>query len=120
MSASKEKIKEYLERHYKTEKYKNTKRIYKYMSLYGISLEQFNDMYTKQKGVCAICKKPETCLTRSGKTKQLSVDHCHTTKKVRGLLCNSCNNLIGRSKDDMDVLTNAVSYLKNYNEVNKL
>lgn len=87
------------------------------MSLYGITLEEFDALYDQQQGLCAICNKPETCLSRSGKVKTLSVDHCHTTGKVRGLLCNTCNNLIGRSKDDTSILINAISYLQKFNRL---
>lgn len=61
---------------------------------YGISLEQYDQMFEKQNGRCAICGKPETAKFR-GITKRLQVDHCHRSKKVRGLLCNVCNVRLG-------------------------
>jgi hypothetical protein len=72
---------------------------------YGISLEDYTNLFNKQEGVCAICgEAPE------GET--LSVDHCHITNVVRGLLCDSCNNGVGRFKDDPQVLRNAAEYLE--------
>ena len=43
-----------------------------------------------------------------------SVDHCHITKKVRALLCPHCNRLLGCAQDDVQILKNAVGYLKKY------
>ena len=41
-----------------------------------------------------------------------NIDHCHKTNKVRGLLCGYCNNLIGRAKDDVEILKAAITYLE--------
>lgn len=42
----------------------------------------------------------------------LAVDHCHDSGKVRGLLCNNCNNGLGRFMDNIQILKNAVKYLE--------
>lgn len=79
---------------------------------YGINLNQFNKMIIKQNNVCAICNMPETSKEkRTGKIKTLVVDHCHTTKKIRGLLCSNCNKGIGLLKDNKTILINAINYL---------
>ena len=59
-------------------------------------------MEKKQNGVCAIC---------FGKTKKLHIDHCHKTKKVRGILCARCNLALGLFGDQIKYLENAISYL---------
>lgn len=74
--------------------------------LYGISVEQFTEMLTRQNGVCKICHKPE-----SKKKNRLHVDHCHTTGRVRGLLCSKCNAMLGMCGDSAEVLRNAIGYL---------
>lgn len=57
----------------------------------GINENEYNEMFLKQNGVCAICSgKPDT------QWKKLAVDHCHKTGKVRGLLCMVCNTMLGR------------------------
>lgn len=56
---------------------------YKLKTKYNITLEQYNELLTKQNNVCAICKLYNV---RSHE-KNLSVDHCHAAGKVRGLLC---------------------------------
>lgn len=74
--------------------------------------EDYLKMLEKQNSVCAICKKVDMV---NGKQVALSVDHCHTTGKVRGLLCGSCNRGIGLLKDDPNLLNNAISYLQSQN-----
>ena len=56
-------------------------------------------------GCCEIC----------GGTNKLSIDHCHIKNKVRGLLCDACNNLLGRCKDNIDTLRKAINYLNERN-----
>lgn len=79
----------------------------KFLSYYGISLDEFKKLEESQGGVCAICKQKEM----SPRIKYLSVDHDHTTGKVRGLLCSNCNNGLGRFKDSADLLRAAVDYI---------
>ncbi len=72
----------------------------------------YNDyilLNNKQKGLCAICKKPS-------KNKKLALDHCHDKNLVRGLLCYQCNIGIGYLKDDIDILKSAIKYLRKYEE----
>ncbi len=79
---------------------------------YGITLEEYEQMFAAQKGVCAICKNPETKLDiRHGTIKQLAVDHCHNSKKVRGLLCQRCNIGLGRIGDSIEIARAMVTYL---------
>lgn len=60
----------------------------------------------KQDGCCAICNIPEKDLKR-----KLSIDHCHTTGHIRGLLCGRCNTLLGFAKDSTYILKGAIDYL---------
>lgn len=76
----------------------------------GIEKEQYDKLFTLQNGVCAICKKPETAILK-GKVKNLAVDHCHDSSKVRGLLCSKCNTAIGLLNHDVDLLELAQVYL---------
>ena len=78
---------------------------------YGLSIEDWNVLFSKQNGVCAICNQPETVLLR-GKIKRLAVDHCHMTGKVRALLCAKCNKAIGLMKDQPELLRQAAEYLE--------
>ena len=78
---------------------------------YGISPEQYDAMLSAQEGVCAICAGPETRTNREGAPRYLSVDHDHSTGRVRGLLCSTCNRGIGQFGDDVERLRSAVAYL---------
>lgn len=78
---------------------------------YGISLEDFNQMYKDQKGVCAVCKKPEADKNQHN-IMSLSVDHDHETGKVRGLLCHRCNRALGLLNDDLDNVRELFNYRK--------
>ena len=77
---------------------------------FGLSLEQYQEMHDRQDGKCAICGQPETQL-RDGKVKALAVDHCHSTGRIRGLLCSDCNTGIGKLKEDVEILQSAIRYL---------
>jgi len=80
---------------------------------YGVDIVEYERLYEKQKGVCAICKKPETALSsKNNFVKCLAVDHCHKTKKIRGLICMSCNCILGHAKDDIQIFKQAITYLK--------
>lgn len=75
------------------------------ISKYGISLEEYKNLFEKQEGKCAVCKNTQG-------TKKLAVDHCHTSLKVRGLLCTNCNVGLGYFKDSIERLQFAIEYLK--------
>lgn len=76
---------------------------------YGITLEDYNDMFDIQKGVCKICGSEP----RGVGKRALAVDHCHETGKVRGLLCVSCNTLLGKIESNPSLLENIKFYLDN-------
>jgi len=86
-----------------------TKRIIKY----GITLDDYRDMLKKQGGKCAVCGSEIGGRDKWGGFKILAIDHNHTTGKVRGLLCSSCNTSIGFMKDNPELLRKAAQYLEN-------
>lgn len=78
---------------------------------YGITVDEYDRMLAEQDGGCAICgQSPET--QRARFTTYLVVDHCHDTGRVRGLLCEPCNLLLGRWNDDPALLRRAADYLE--------
>ncbi len=79
---------------------------------YGLSLERYREMYEAQGGLCFICGKPETNMTKKGEPRMLAVDHDHKTGTVRKLLCTHCNTLIGLAGDDIARLRAAITYLE--------
>jgi hypothetical protein len=73
---------------------------------YGVTKEFLIELYQKQEGKCKICgTKPST-------QRGLHVDHCHTTGAVRGLLCHGCNTGIGAMKENPEILSKAIEYLR--------
>jgi hypothetical protein len=82
---------------------------------YGITPEMYDELTQKQNGVCASCGKYEVLSNKNGIV-PLSVDHCHVTGKVRGLLCNSCNVALGHLKDDPERIKALLKYLESHNE----
>ena len=79
---------------------------------YGITYEDYEKMLDNQKGCCAICKSRIS----SARTSRLYVDHCHSTMKVRGLLCSSCNHGLGLFKDSPSLMKRAINYLESGKE----
>lgn len=75
-------------------------------NVYGISLEDYDLLYLKQDGCCAICG-----IHQSSIKQRFHLDHCHTTGKIRGLLCQHCNHLLGRARDTRRILQSAIDYL---------
>lgn len=84
-------------------------RAWRTKSKYGLTLEEYDEMLKSQGNLCAICGNLETI------DRAMAVDHDHVTGLVRGILCSNCNNGLGRFKDDIKVLENAIEYLRNHN-----
>lgn len=65
----------------------------------GITLEEYKEA------------QKSTKINNVGQLREFSIDHCHTTGKIRGLLCNSCNTGLGCFKDSSELLQKAIEYL---------
>lgn len=86
------------------ERYRRSIRNQAFKSRYGITHDQYDEMVEAQGGVCALCGKTDK--------RRLAVDHDHSTGRVRGLLCTSCNHLLGRLGDGLAGALRLVEYLK--------
>jgi hypothetical protein len=118
----KEEMREYHKQHYI--KHREEKREYKKqynishrkerrergLKMYGLTPEQYDEMFAKQNGCCAICGKHQKRFKQT-----LNVDHNHITGKIRELLCHSCNSAIGLMKDSKIMLNKALLYLEKHN-----
>ena len=71
---------------------------------FGITEDEFNFLYEKQNGECAICNVKPTGY-------KIHVDHDHVTGQVRGLLCVKCNLALGLFMDEKKLLMKAIDYL---------
>jgi len=94
------------------EKLKLIRLKWKLKHKFKLPLDAYQKMLEAQDGKCAICK---TTVPGRG-NKLFSIDHCHSSCLVRGLLCNNCNSMIGYAKDNSDTLEAGALYLRNRKE----
>lgn len=80
-------------------------------SKYNMTLDQYNQMFDTQRGLCAVCGVPAGDLKRN-----LAVDHNHRTGKIRGLLCFACNSLIGRIEKNPLLIPTMMKYIRTRNK----
>ena len=82
------------------------------LRFFNITKVEYEDLRTKFNDCCGICNMHEKDCW-NGKTRHygLYIDHDHVTGKVRGLLCHSCNLILGHAKDKVDILNSAIDYL---------
>lgn len=80
---------------------------YKRKKIYGITQADYDVMYMKQLGLCACCHEPFVKETPC-------IDHCHKTGKIRGILHNQCNRILGQAQDSIDKLQYAIEYLQKH------
>ena len=74
---------------------------------YGLTTAEYEAKLESQGGVCQICKRPPS----ENSSKKFPVDHDHKTGKIRDILCQSCNHMLGNAKDNPNILQNAIFYL---------
>ena len=104
---NKEKLKDYMSDYVKTDDaiVSRKERRWKEEGI-NISYKEYMQISKKQNDKCKICDKTEEQIGKS-----LSVDHCHTTGSIRGLLCYKCNLALGHLEDSVDRLQKAIDYL---------
>ena len=90
-------------------RFKQKDRLRKYKKLTGIdiTLEQLEELESKNNGKCWICGG-----VNNGRQKNLHMDHDHNTGKVRGMLCHKCNVVLGLVNDNPKILNTMIQYLK--------
>lgn len=97
-------------RYYARDDIRHTKkamRLGSRLKAFGLSISDFDEMFTSQGGKCAICGGT------SGK-RRLSVDHDHATGKVRSLLCTNCNSALGLLGESTERMASAIEYIKKH------
>lgn len=114
--------KTYLKKYFKEANYIYQKRYLKktnYVVNYqrkknGWTKELFNDTLQKQNYRCAICNIDKPSLNNKN---DWHADHNHVTGVARGILCSSCNTLLGRIENkEKDWFEKALKYLDSYNK----
>lgn len=79
---------------------------------YGLILNDWNELFEKQQGCCAICGTHQSELER-----KLFVDHDHTTGKLRGLLCSKCNTALGYLQENINIINSLLGYVQKYKNI---
>jgi hypothetical protein len=93
---------------------KDAVRHYGLKRYYGLSVAEYAEMFRAQDGKCAICRQPELGKDRYGNVRPLAVDHCHSSGRVRELLCYACNSMLGQARDSKESLQAAIAYLEKH------
>lgn len=103
--ANPERLKAYNAKHRteNAEGIKKTTRNYSLRTTYGITLEEYQHIFTAQGNCCAVCQNT---------SRRMHVDHDHTTGRIRGILCHNCNIALGLLQDNEHTLTNLAAYLR--------
>ena len=103
------------------ERYSYNQRKANLLAKYGMDLESFEVMWSGQNGKCALCDVELTTMLYGAGAKNTSttacVDHCHSSGKVRGLLCALCNKALGMFHDVPERLDRAAAYLRKHSEI---
>jgi hypothetical protein len=94
--SNKDRISEYQASYYSRRR--EYRRMLHFKRKYNLTIGQAEEIYSKG---CEIC----------GSFNRLNIDHDHTSGKVRGCLCNKCNQAIGLFTDNVDLLGRAINYL---------
>jgi hypothetical protein len=79
---------------------------------YHMTLEEYDVLFEKQRGLCAACGLPESSRSVNGTIQPLSVDHNHVTYVTRGLLCKDCNTALGHLQDNSERIHMLFTYAK--------
>lgn len=95
--------------HRNKEQRQKESRNYTMLRKFGIGVKEYNQMFARQQGCCAICGQHQEELSM-----RLAIDHNHETGDVRSLLCGECNLGLGKFKDKPELLRQAAQYLESW------
>ena len=98
-------IRKHIELRKSNPEYKKQIRELYFKRAYGISSSIKDELLEKQNNCCAICENLPI------NPKNLHLDHCHATNKLRGVLCSKCNQALGLFNDSTALLKKAITYL---------
>ncbi len=109
-------VREYAIKH--PERTYRQKRAFQLRRDYELTMQEYDQLLASQNGVCAICHQQEVVkAVKTGAVLPLSVDHDHTTGAVRALLCQACNTMLAKAKDNPSILRTAADYLEKHRHV---
>ena len=80
---------------------------------YGVTISKLEKTLKEQNNNCAICKSElPDLLVYEDRRRGYAIDHNHDNGEFRGVLCLTCNTLLGMAKDNKDILLAAIDYLE--------
>lgn len=82
---------------------------------YGITFDDANKLLIEQNNKCKICKINIEWQSKE-RNNTACIDHCHLSDEVRGILCHKCNLALGLFNDSLELMSEAIDYLKLYKE----
>ena len=86
------------------DKHAEWKRMLTILRKHGLTLDQYHSLLENQDFSCFLC----------GVYAPLQVDHCHTTNRVRRMLCRQCNSGLGQLREDPALLRAAAAYVERF------
>ena len=92
-----------------TDHYKRRQRSQNLMKQYDITIEQWEEMFVAQGSVCAACGSTDPRHVLGWQT-----DHCHTTNRVRGVLCGGCNRALGHMRENAVAIVALANYIRRF------
>lgn len=98
------------------EKHDKMHKNYSLQKTYGISVDKYNEMLQRQNSVCTVCGEPSTIMRKNGRIHSLCVDHNHETGEIRGLLCHTCNTLLGHIETNPQRIKLLEFYLESHSK----
>lgn len=90
-------------------KHSETARKSHLMRKFGMTVDQYNEIFLKQNSKCYICH-----VNKPGGNGYWHLDHNHITNQVRKILCHNCNMLVGHSKENVAILHKTILYLQEH------
>ena len=97
------------------EKNKLIERERKLKRFYNMTLEDYDNLMASQNSKCKICSKDAA----DERNKNLVIDHCHDSGKVRSLLCDRCNRTLGVLEENVDLMMKMMQYIKQHEHLKK-
>ena len=95
-----------------TKRCKECEKNYQRERIFGLDRNTYDNLLKSQEDCCSICGVSQEDYSKQGYRDNFAVDHCHSTGKIRGLLCDKCNRGLGFFNDNTEHLKSAVKYLE--------
>lgn len=83
-----------------------------YRRVFGVGLLSIRELLATQDNKCKLCERTLSMVNGRGFSSIAHVDHCHSTGKIRGILCGHCNTALGKLGDSVEAIERVLKYVK--------